>query len=60
MPAGYGRKYPFGDMQIGDSFAVNGDIRTRLVSAASRYGARNNKKFSIRKDGDAFRCWRIS
>jgi hypothetical protein len=58
------RKYPFADMQAGDSFWVpQGDNAARtshnLVSAASSHGRRKNKRFSVRRDGDGFRVWRI-
>lgn len=61
---GRSRKYPFGDMEVGDSFLVNikndpKNDRHNLSSTASYFGIRNNKKFSVRKDGDGFRVWRV-
>lgn len=52
-------KYPFGEMEIGDSFFSNAD-RTLVSSAASWYGKRNGRKYSTRKDGTGFRVWRIA
>lgn len=51
------RKYPFGEMELGDSFYWDGK-RHRVDSAASYYGKRNNKKFAVRKEGSGARCWR--
>lgn len=59
---GRGRKsiYPFRDMLVGDSFfAINNVLRR----AASLYGKRHNKVFTVRKvteDGViGYRCWRV-
>jgi len=53
--------YPFGEMEIGDSFAVAADVteRRRVVSSAHSYGKKNGKKFSTRKTEDGYRCWRV-
>ncbi len=53
------KKYPFGDMEVDDSFAVPVEISNHVRAAASYYGIRNGKKFSVCKYGDAYRCWRI-
>jgi hypothetical protein len=53
--------YPFGEMQIGDSFRVSGAAKAkRAGNAANAYGRRNSKKFLLRKDGDGYRCWRVA
>jgi hypothetical protein len=54
-------KYPFEQMEVGDSFAVPDTVkRTTLSIAMRRYGRKNNKKFTVRKFKDgAYRCWRI-
>lgn len=54
------RRYPFGDMEVGDSFWFSAAIYQQATPAASYYGKRNNKKFSVRKDGDGYRCWRVA
>lgn len=51
--------YPFAKMEIGDSFYVDGKNAMRVTSAASVYGKRRKKKFTIRTEGDGKRCWRI-
>ncbi len=54
-------KYPFPDMEIGDSFCVPGDRRNTLSVAASLYGKRNGLKFTVSCQGDGrVRCWRVS
>lgn len=53
-------KYPFGEMDIGDSFFVDVAVKSNTVTAACQYGLRNGKKFSIRKHDGAYRCWRIA
>ena len=52
-------KYPFANMRMGDSFLLpEGVNRIAVAVAASRYGRSNNKKFTVRKTKDGFRCWR--
>lgn len=52
-------KYPFGDMEVGDSFFME-NIKTSDVSnPASHYGATHNMKFICRKEGSGARVWRI-
>jgi len=55
-------KYPFADMQIGDSFAVNrvdysgiNAFRNSTYIAGRRLGV----KFSTLKTESGYRCWRI-
>lgn len=54
-------KWPFKDMQVGDSFAVPKDIsRTTVSIAALRYGRKHGMKFTVRTTTDrTLRCWRI-
>lgn len=56
MPEQRGRSsvYPFGEMEVGDSFAFEAETRHNVQRAASAYGSRNNKKYSVR----GLRCWR--
>ena len=55
------KKFPFGEMSVGDSFVIEGKeefYRGRL--AASNYGARNHKKFSCRlMEEGGLRIWRV-
>lgn len=53
-------KYPFGDMEVGDSFVLPKDIKRQTVSvAAMRYGRQTGKTFTIRKVPEGFCCWRL-
>lgn len=58
MPEAW-NKYPFKDMDIGDSFLVEGDV-VKVRNAAHAWGKVNNKKFSVKKVEGGHRCWRIS
>ena len=53
-------KYPFGRMDLFDSFEFDVKDITRVSSAASEFGIRHNKKFLVRNlaNGKA-RCWRV-
>lgn len=57
-------KYPFDDMDVGDSFFIPPHIRREGVNvAALRYTKTPkglNKRFTIRKVPDGFRCWRMA
>lgn len=57
-PARPYNKYPFRQMEVGDSFFYRGGENT-IRTAASRAGSRQNKKFTIRQVKDGYRVWRI-
>lgn len=63
--AGRPRKYPFGDLEVNQSFFVPFDgkveraVMNCLYTSASTYGRRNKKKFHIRRFPTGARCWRI-
>jgi len=60
-------KYPFNEMNIGDSFLVPfSDLeglpkpRVKIWSAASYYGSRHSVKFSVHKiNEEGYRVWRV-
>ena len=58
----YGRrKYPFPDMEVGDSFYVEPDAVVKARSAANSWGKKNGgRKFSGKLHGDGGRIWRIA
>jgi hypothetical protein len=65
MPESRGRrrKYPLAEMQVGDSFTVNRNEVDALRTAASWFGRRNGRKYSIRcvdPIKGEYRCWRIA
>ena len=47
--------YPWSEMEIGDSF----ECRFPFAAAYSASLRLTPKKFSVRKYGDGYRCWRI-
>lgn len=51
-------KYPFAEMEIGDSFSVPDRIAIRVRSSMSTYQTKNNKKFLLINCGNEYRCWR--
>ncbi len=51
-------KYPFSEMEIGDSFIIKSNHRL-VAAAAVMYAKRNNMKFSVRKFEGGWRCWRV-
>lgn len=55
------QRYPFAQMEIGDSFAVPENVsRTAVSIAAHRHGKEHGTKFTVRMMPDrSFRCWRI-
>lgn len=65
LPAYPRRRYPFDRMEVGDSFWVPvGDnserTKSNLNGSARAFGRRKGQKFSIRRDEDGFRVWRIA
>lgn len=57
-------KYPFADMEVGDSFFVPEDdggnrVRDRVAPAANGYGKPRGWKFTTRTVEGGARCWRI-
>lgn len=59
------RKYPFANMEVGDSFFVpSGEsaIRTKnnVRCSAVAFGRRKNWKFSVRNDNGGVRVWRVA
>jgi hypothetical protein len=53
-------RYPFDEMEVGDSFAVPPEIaRNTVAVAAGRYGDKHAMKFIVRLMPDrTLRCWR--
>ena len=56
-----GSKYPFADMEVGESFAVPGDVKAATIrSAVGAFAKRNPEvgKFAVRGTDDGLRVWR--
>lgn len=53
------KKYPFAEMEVGDSFVTDVSAK-RLSNSAAFFGIKNNMKFSVRTLPDgSVRCWRV-
>lgn len=57
-----GGKYPFPQMEIGDSFVVPADRGRAATVACARQKRKHGKQFATRKteDGKFVRVWRIA
>src|SRR6185369_1499740 len=54
-------KYPWRDMEIGDSFLFPGTISSSTAASNARdAGRRLDMKFSTRWTPAGFRCWRVA
>ncbi len=53
-----GSKFPLREMEIGDSFYMEGNagLQRDIISFAHRV---RPKKFTTRKEKNGYRCWRI-
>ena len=59
MPRGGSPRYPFEDMEIGDSFKVTEAPKCFKVSVHS-CARRKGFKISVRNFGDHWRVWRVA
>lgn len=53
-------RYPFKDMNVGDSFQVPQHLLGSIRTSSWQYGRNHNKRFSVRRSADGYRCWRIA
>jgi hypothetical protein len=53
------QKYPFGEMEVGDSFLADEALLDRLRAAAAHFGKNHNKKFAVRQVPEGVRVWRV-
>jgi hypothetical protein len=55
-------KYPFGDMEVGDSFLATDIKSATMYSSVARYAksVNNTKKFTVRTVSDGVRVWRTA
>lgn len=54
-------KYPWREMQIGDSFLVGPEVMEPTIRAgASLAGKRHGREFAVRRTPEGLRCWRIA
>lgn len=67
IPSGTGitgrrAKYPFGEMEVGDSLFIDNEPRgsqSGASMASKQHGARYGKKFTSRTEGNGVRIWRV-
>ncbi len=64
-PAGKNLKYPWAEMEVGDSFAIPNAVTqeqaAKVRGACAAFAHRTGTKFSIRKDeAGVLRCWRLA
>jgi hypothetical protein len=52
-------KYPFGEMQVGDSFSLEGLNAMNVYNSAINYARNHGMKFSKRTVDGVTRIWRI-
>lgn len=54
-------KYPFADMEVGDSFWIGGlQDPNAPRGAAFRWGSNHGVSFKTRKEKDGVRVWRVA
>ena len=54
-------KYPFAEMEVGDSFALIKSLETVRQAARNwSLSTGSSFRFSLRKTPDGFRCWRVA
>ena len=61
-PAGRGRakRFPFDEMEVGDSFFASGVSRTTMSSKFAEYHKHTSKRFTARSQEGGARYWRIA
>lgn len=57
---GRNRKYPWHELEVGDSFLVQDVSRVAMDMTGRYHTSRTGKTFKAAKDGDGVRVWRIS
>jgi len=61
MGPGIKAKYPWKELEVGDSFFVNGGTKTTTISRlACHHAALTGRKFAVRTEGEGARVWRIA
>jgi hypothetical protein len=54
-------KYPFDQMNVGDSFFIPEDSSVKpanVSNSAQAYGKQTGRKFTVRRVEGGYRCWR--
>jgi hypothetical protein len=53
-------KYPFPQMEVGDSFFAPGITARGLSNATQWHANKTGKKFTCATEADGARCWRVA
>jgi len=53
-------KYPFKDMEIGDSFYVEGKTAQQFANVKNYWAKKLKKEFTSKSEGHGCRTWRLS
>lgn len=51
-------KYPFNEMEVGDSFKINGSKQNCHSAVAGANHRFPGKRFKVVKTDEGYRCWR--
>lgn len=54
------RRYPYGEMEVGESFLIPGGTLQVVCNANYRAGKRLSRKFIARREEGGVRVWRTS
>ena len=54
------RRYPYRDMEVGESFLVSGGVLQVVCNNNYRTGKKLERKFIARKEQEGVRVWRVS
>ncbi len=58
-PCNRAGKYPWKEMEVGDSFLMDGDP-VYAANTANKAGRKHGRKFSSRKTREGMRVWRVA
>lgn len=53
-------KWPFPDMNVGDSFEFASENRASISASCTYYSKRLGRKYATRNVDGVYRCWRIA
>lgn len=53
-------KYPWHQMNVGDSFLFPQNIKSANTYSVASNASKNGKQFLTRSTPDGYRCWRVS
>jgi hypothetical protein len=51
-------KYPWEDMEVGDSFLFPPDVKSSAAYSVSRHQKRKGRDYVVRATPQGLRCWR--